>query len=483
MASPVRSGTSAKSSPLGNSLKIKPARSDESLRIVQRLDGVSTASPAGTTTIFHASDAQNLDNIAEDRDIRKHVSRFIRANGEEEEEEEEKKKKRKVPSPSNGPSPTSTTPARQLSPSHSNPKSLGSPWSPGSQQFVSSRFPDVNSRPLDDTAVNGSHTVDDSSSVVRHHQEAPVRRLQFPDIIHGESPARGRAPTRDTQPSALAMSQPHSSPFITTRRPRLFSNSSNTSADTHGSAPLSPDKTDGLHIPGLEPIKEGSARIERKITDLEISNSSLLAINRTLEREMRKQSAELRRYQRISRAGGLAAFPTSFRSSVPSAGGEGEGSDKDDGSSFQDDNYDDDYSENDGSGTDMSRELSSVAENDSRLGVGDAKKVYVDIARHQGLLDGSRRMNHCIKRCLLRAEDLINDGRKALEYSVRANDVSLGGRVLPPEELSDVIESGHGLLSASDEARTVVSLESSHEEDGKEKVDSALEGGTSAVEE
>jgi hypothetical protein len=42
------------------------------------------------------------------------------------------------------------------------------------------------------------------------------------------------------------------------------------------------------------------------VLDLEISNSSLLAINRTLEREMRKQSAELRRFRRLSRSGRLS---------------------------------------------------------------------------------------------------------------------------------------------------------------------------------
>ncbi|KAK9470082.1 uncharacterized protein V1510DRAFT_424060, partial [Dipodascopsis tothii] len=38
----------------------------------------------------------------------------------------------------------------------------------------------------------------------------------------------------------------------------------------------------------------GNARFNRKILDLEISNTSLLAINRTLEREMRAQNRELR---------------------------------------------------------------------------------------------------------------------------------------------------------------------------------------------
>lgn len=53
-----------------------------------------------------------------------------------------------------------------------------------------------------------------------------------------------------------------------------------------------------------------NARRERKVLDLEISNSSLLAINRTLEREMRKQTAELRRFRRLSCSGRLSVAPS-----------------------------------------------------------------------------------------------------------------------------------------------------------------------------
>ncbi|KAJ8104837.1 hypothetical protein OPT61_g10539 [Boeremia exigua] len=65
----------------------------------------------------------------------------------------------------------------------------------------------------------------------------------------------------------------------------------------------SPTKTGG-QTP-LEMMNElaANARRERKVLDLEISNSSLLAINRSLEKEMRKQKAELKRLRRMSRAG------------------------------------------------------------------------------------------------------------------------------------------------------------------------------------
>ena len=49
-------------------------------------------------------------------------------------------------------------------------------------------------------------------------------------------------------------------------------------------------------------------------------------------------------------------------------------------------------------------------------------------------------MNQSLKRCLGWTEELINEGKKALEYHVRVSDVELGGRVLAPDELEGVNE-------------------------------------------
>ena len=57
--------------------------------------------------------------------------------------------------------------------------------------------------------------------------------------------------------------------------------------------------------------------------DLEISNASLLALNRTLEKRMRKQNSELRRYRRLTRTGQLVPkSPTKRRISRGSMDGE-----------------------------------------------------------------------------------------------------------------------------------------------------------------
>lgn len=191
--------------------------------------------------------------------------------------------------------------------------------------------------------------------------------------------------------------------------------------------------------------------------DLEISNSSLLAINRTLEREMRKQNAELRRFRRLSRAGRLSLIPARSLESLQAAGKDNDQEEPDQKSSASDSDNDSEPSEEDSNADDSGQGQESNSDNDTRLRVGDEKKVYIDLARHQELLAGSRKMNHSLKRCLAWTEDLIKEARKALEYKVRANDASLGGRVLPPEELTDIEESSHGLLSPSAGIESVIS--------------------------
>lgn len=43
-------------------------------------------------------------------------------------------------------------------------------------------------------------------------------------------------------------------------------------------------------------------------------------------------------------------------------------------------------------------------------------------------------MNQSLKRCMYATEDMIDAGKKALEYHVRVSDVKLGGRVLTNRE-------------------------------------------------
>lgn len=237
---------------------------------------------------------------------------------------------------------------------------------------------------------------------------------------------------------------------IPTLRPRVFSNGSSVATSPHIPMPMSPGKSEGPSDMAL------NARTERKIMDLEISNSSLLAINRTLEREMRKQNAELRRYRRLSRSGRLSMAPSarSFSGGALSTTSE---LDEDDSelSLSRSQGELSDFSDEDSVADEGVLSPDSLAEHDAKHRAHDEKKFMLDLARHQELLIDSQKLNQSLKRCLGWTEELIKEGKKALEYTVRVQDVELGGRVLSPEELGGVSESGRALLSPSTEYASI----------------------------
>lgn len=278
----------------------------------------------------------------------------------------------------------------------------------------------------------GRHTK--SSSVDSSHHTPSHDGLRASPVIvsnvGGESPA------------------PVMSDQIPSLRPRILSNGSSmsTSTDAYQSMPLSPGKSEG---PGGDSALN-NARTERKIMDLEISNSSLLAINRTLEREMRKQNAELRRYRRLSRSGriSMAASTRSFSGTALSSTSEVEEGVSELSSIRSQDEYSD-YSDEESIADEGVLSPDSLAEHDAKHRAHDEKRFMLDLTRHQELLVDSQKMNHSLKRCLGWTEELIKEGQRALEYSVHVQDVELGGRVLSPDELGDIGESGRGLLSPS----------------------------------
>lgn len=195
----------------------------------------------------------------------------------------------------------------------------------------------------------------------------------------------------------------------------------------------------------LEQLNElaANARRERKVLDLEITNSSLAAINRTLEREMRKQSAELRRYRRLSRSGRLSIATAATRSSIGShlslSGITEEDQFSDVSGEEYDDEDDDDASELD-SADDGTLSPTALAESDARHRKRDEERLQLDLEKHQQLLVDSQKMNQSIKRCLGWTEELILEGNKALAYKVHVSDVELGGRVLIADDNDDDTE-------------------------------------------
>lgn len=215
---------------------------------------------------------------------------------------------------------------------------------------------------------------------------------------------------------------------------------------------MSTSDLDQVTSPAL-PQNDGAAnaRRERKVLDLEISNSSLLAINKTLERELRKQSGELRRFRRLSRTGRLSLATTRTASgqsaysldTVTEQDSEDfeKLSDFDDGSDFDD--FDDE--EDDSLLSENSSSLTGASAR-ARQRARDERRLVQDLSRHHQLLAESQKLSSTIKRCATITEDLIREGNKALEYRVGIGDVQIGGRVLHDDELDE-----RGFVTGSEE--------------------------------
>ncbi|KAL2757025.1 hypothetical protein ACRALDRAFT_1093029 [Sodiomyces alcalophilus JCM 7366] len=215
-----------------------------------------------------------------------------------------------------------------------------------------------------------------------------------------------------------------------------------------------------------------NARRERKVQDLEITNASLEAINRSLERQLRKQTAELRRYRRLSRAGRISSLASIASSRIPSDStmastgpGAEPGLDLSDLSEEDEDEYEgeDDEEEDDMDSlydTDPSDTESASGQTlkVDRRRKRDERRLELDLTKHRELLVDSQKINQSIRRCLRWTEELIKDGRKALEYSVRVSDVDLPPRVLAPQyddDENDLVKDdgpdGDGLEREGDE--------------------------------
>ena len=166
---------------------------------------------------------------------------------------------------------------------------------------------------------------------------------------------------------------------------------------------------------------------------------------------MRKQTAELRRYRRLTSAGrlSLATSKRSISSSFSVSTGADELSElSEEDADWRDSLLSDPLDEDpdalaeEGSAPDPEILAARRAQQRAR----DEERIQLDLAKHRELLVDSQRMNQSLKRCLGWTEDLIKEGKKALVHRVRVSDVRLGGRVLDDDD-SGAGEQRHGLLS------------------------------------
>jgi hypothetical protein len=221
-----------------------------------------------------------------------------------------------------------------------------------------------------------------------------------------------------------------------------------------------------------------TARRERKVQDLEITNASLEAINRTLERQLRKQTAELRRYKRMSRVGRVSLNSVEHHEGrggrVASDGSVAGGALARAGLSLEDLSEEevsdleaeemaeldadmddeDDFSPSPSESEEMSP--GERALRDAKHRRRDEQRLQLDLFKHQQLLVDSQKMNQSLRRCLGWTEELIKEGRRALAYKVHVSEISLGGRVLAPEEVEARDQEDEDLPLEGEEVETVL---------------------------
>ncbi|KAL9027600.1 MAG: hypothetical protein Q9196_003897 [Gyalolechia fulgens] len=289
-----------------------------------------------------------------------------------------------------------------------------------------------------------------------------ARRTSFNDSAKGisrpQSPTSARFEFTPSRRSSMALSDSGMKPTSVTLPEPTRGEASPTEPIITRSPEPHPVESPGRSAPGqskLDHLNElaANARRERKVLDLEISNSSLLAINRTLETEMRKQKAELRQLRRLR---SLGRFPSSARSgssrfSMPFAS-----DDLSPTSSADEDGLDDDRFSNISSGTsddtsfpDSLSFSPSLRNSSIPVASGRQSRTHrLDLSAQRTLLLDSQKLNQALKRCLGRTDELIADGKRALDYKVNTSELAIPGpRVLAPGDRDEELELGRGLLS------------------------------------
>ncbi|KAK9349272.1 hypothetical protein V1522DRAFT_396095 [Lipomyces starkeyi] len=224
-----------------------------------------------------------------------------------------------------------------------------------------------------------------------------------------------------------------STPSIFTPTPHIhpssptYSSSSQSSAVSVGdSAEVSTAMDDG-DTPPAAPVETDAARTNRKILDLEISNTSLLAINRTLEREIRGQSRELRALKRwIQRhnIGGVEIDVGNLSVSETEDSGIDDDSDKESNSSGDEDDED--------------VTIGPFSKRSSVRSKGTLSQSVLEldglVQEEQNLLEASQAVNGSITNCLFMSDILLKEARASLSFKVSEEDLRVGGRVLSYED-------------------------------------------------
>ncbi|KAK9353284.1 hypothetical protein V1505DRAFT_391148 [Lipomyces doorenjongii] len=216
-------------------------------------------------------------------------------------------------------------------------------------------------------------------------------------------------------------------PHFRPSSPTHSSSSQNSALSVGDSAELS-TAMDGGDTPPTAPVETDAARTNRKILDLEISNTSLLAINRTLEREMRGQSRELRALKRWIQRNNIGGVEIDVSNlSVSETEDSGIDDESDEESNSRGDEDDEDVTIGPFSGKRSAvRSKGTVSQS--------VLELDVLVQKEQDLLEASQAVNGSITNCLFMSDVLLKEARASLSFKVSEEDLRVGGRVLSYED-------------------------------------------------
>lgn len=167
----------------------------------------------------------------------------------------------------------------------------------------------------------------------------------------------------------------------------------------HRAATTSPDS---VKAGELDSLKSRAARSERKVMDLEISNTSLMAVNKFLEKKLHKQSVLLHEYETSSWSTG-----NNNKATTPFSDSE----DEDEG-----------LKEN-------KIPLDSLLDENELIDQDGIHAIQDRTNKHIEFVESYERMNRSLRKCLYLSQSLLEDATNSLEYSIDPEDVKLGGRV------------------------------------------------------
>lgn len=151
------------------------------------------------------------------------------------------------------------------------------------------------------------------------------------------------------------------------------------------------------------------ARSDRKMQDLEISNASLMSVNKYLERKLRSQAKEIQ-YLKFSSSGPGTEI-TRFDSDIDS--------EEEDSDNFNpDESMEDDLEREEFEHTDQTPAEVELANK--------TKLIEQRMQSHIKFLESSEKVNKMMRNCLLISDSLLQQATKSLEYEVDPSDLKYG---------------------------------------------------------